>query len=126
MTKNTLLGRAFIAIALVSLIFAIVCFTMESGYETWDEKYGGDAYTGIQNAAADTACNVVDTNNIIKTIGGFAFIIVGFAFGTIGFANLQEGNKPAASTATAATASNTTAQSTSTPEKAESAEHTEL
>ncbi len=124
MKKNTTLGTAFIFIALVSLVFAIVCFNMEIGYEPWRETYGGDAYTGIQNAAADTARNIADTNNIIKTIAGFAFVIVGLAFGSVGIANFQENKK----SVTTYAANSATTQQAPTPEKTEeqTTEHAEL
>ena len=84
MKNYKLLGGLFLIIAIVSIVFAIVCFNMEVGNTEWFETYGGDAYTGIQNAAAQTANNVIKTNTCIKTIGGFAFIIIGLAFGSIG------------------------------------------
>ena len=84
MMNKKLLKNLFITIAIVSIIFAVLCFVLDSGNTEWDYTYGGDAYTGIQNAAAKTANNLVATNNCIKTISSFAFIIVGLAFGSIG------------------------------------------
>ncbi len=77
-------GILFLGVAIISIIFAMICFDMYDGNYESDIKYGGDAYTGIQNAAAQTANNVMYTNRCIKTIGGFAFIIIGLVLGTIG------------------------------------------
>ena len=94
-SKN-LLATLFIIIAIISFIFAIVCFNMKTEATTqaskeWDEYYGGDAYTGIQHAAAQTANNVMylDENvralsECITTIAGFVFIIVSLVFASLG------------------------------------------
>ena len=88
MDKN-ILGKLFLIIALVSVIFAIVCFTLDVGNIEWDESYGGDAYTGIQNAAAETANNLVILNLNITRIAGFAFIITTLTFASIGISLLR-------------------------------------
>ena len=41
------------------------------------EYYGGDAYTGIQNAAADTANNIGELGYLISDIANMAFFFVG-------------------------------------------------
>lgn len=86
------------AIAILSMIFAvalmalsIIAFTKTSssyyGIYVPHEKYGGDAYTGIQNAAADTARAAAETaervgelNNTVSTIGGGILMSMSFAF----------------------------------------------
>ena len=56
----------FALIGVVAIILAIVCSTMSiGGYES-NEVYGGDAYTGIQQAAAQAANNVQDLADIAK------------------------------------------------------------
>ncbi len=59
---------------ILSVIFGIIMFAKYvGGYES-NSSYGGDAYTGIQNAAAQTANNVMALSEIVKT--GFAFSLI--------------------------------------------------
>ena len=37
-------------VGILSIIFGIVCFCADPGFGGYTETYGGDAYTGIQNA----------------------------------------------------------------------------
>jgi len=72
-TRKTLL----ILFGIVSLILAIVCFSMDTGgYENY-ERYGGDAYTGIQNAAAHTSNNILILQRIVKTGFGSVLVVLG-------------------------------------------------
>lgn len=74
-----------IGIGVLSIIFAILCFVLNGEYDygyyvNW-EIYGGDAYTGIQNAAAATANQVDRLNENIATLAncikiGFGFILL--------------------------------------------------
>lgn len=48
----------FALIGIIAIILAIVCACLNDGYYEANEVYGGDAYTGIQQAAAQTANNV--------------------------------------------------------------------
>lgn len=74
-----------IGIGVLSIIFAILCFVLNGEYDYgsfvgW-ETYGGDAYTGIQNAAATTANQVLRLNENIETLAncikiGFGFILL--------------------------------------------------
>jgi hypothetical protein len=47
-----------IVLGILSIIFSLAVFTGTVGYYESALKYGGDAYTGIQNAAAQTANNI--------------------------------------------------------------------
>lgn len=49
---------AFIIIGIIAIILAFSTFDQDVGYKENNKSYGGDAYTGIQNAAAETANNV--------------------------------------------------------------------
>ena len=49
-------------------------FAKDVGYYESSSSYGGDAYTGIQNAAAQTANNVKALSEIAKM--GFAFFLI--------------------------------------------------
>lgn len=72
-------GKTFFPIGgiisgIISAIFGIIMFGMSvGGYES-TSSYRGDAYTGIQNAAAQTANNVKALASIAKS--GFAFLLI--------------------------------------------------
>lgn len=97
--KKNLFSYICLAIALVSLIFAIVCFCTDTSYAFGSREsnatYGGDAYTGIQNAAAQTATNVYYLNKNIELltssvvlISGFFFLLVALCFTLTGVKSL--------------------------------------
>ena len=50
-------------------------------------SYGGDAYTGIQNAAATTANNVRDLNSIVA--GGFFMLLLILGIAMICYFGIQ-------------------------------------
>lgn len=94
MTDKHYLSKAFFVIAIISFVFAAMCFFMSSSLVYGDTEsnlsYGGDAYTGIQNAAAQTATNTYYVNKsisalieCIKTISGYMFIVVGITFSSL-------------------------------------------
>ncbi len=97
--KKNLFAYLFLALALISLVFAIVCFATDTSYATGsyesNQQYGGDAYTGIQNAAAQSANNVYYMNKnlvllttCVATTGGLFFLLVAFTFALIGVKKL--------------------------------------
>ena len=59
----------------LSIIFSFVVKGMPIGLYEFSETYGGDAYTGIQNAAAQTAVNVYYLADLVRT-GLFALLLV--------------------------------------------------
>ena len=67
----------FAVSGLASLILGIVCYCLDVGSYQYNVQYGGDAYTGIQNAAAQTACNVADLAGICKFGLGSILLIAG-------------------------------------------------
>ncbi len=86
----------FIVIAIVSFVFANKVDDMRIGEYVSSSTYGGDAYTGIQNAAADTGSNVYKGNQIIQKGFKYIFILSGFGFLVVGLTpTLSEGNVPA-------------------------------
>ena len=100
--KKRIKSVAFITIGIIAIIFAIVFFVKSGNrddvgsYESY-KTYGGDAYTGIQNAAAQTANNVYYTNkNLIalyeNVSNGFGavFFISGLTFITLGTLTTME------------------------------------
>ena len=93
--RNRLFPFIGIGCGILAIIFAIVVFSgggsgvgdMDTGTFTSHKSYGGDAYTGIQQAAADTARNVTKLSQIVKAgfqgasgSGlGYLLLIAGFA-----------------------------------------------
>lgn len=72
--NKKLLKILLLAMGVLALILALVVFSMDIGYFESSYTYGGDAYTGIQNAAAQTANNVKDLASIVQT--GFASVLM--------------------------------------------------
>ncbi len=64
-----------LVLGVVSLIFALTVFSGSVGYYESSKSYGGDAYTGIQNAAAQSANNILYLGETIRTALG-AFLLV--------------------------------------------------
>lgn len=67
-------------IGMLSGVLSIILgFCMHCGgyYYTSLEKYGGDAYTGIQNAAAETSRNVYGLGQCVESGFKFLLIVVG-------------------------------------------------
>lgn len=62
---------------ILSAIFGFVVFGFETGHNESSSIYGGDAYTGIQNAAAQTANNVHELAEIVKFGAGSLLLVVG-------------------------------------------------
>ncbi|MBR5279721.1 MAG: hypothetical protein IKU26_01960 [Clostridia bacterium] len=100
--KKKILGIGLLAIAVVCLVFSILCFNMEfkgsGSYESY-ESYGGDAYTGIQNASAQTANNVralsydiAEIGNALTTCVGYGFVVVTLTFVAVGLYYLLGGS----------------------------------
>ena len=89
------LSLGLICIATLAIVFAVICWganpcIWETKYVS-KEMYGGDAYTGIQNAAADTANNIkyLDLNlqyaaEFFAESMGYVFCIVGLLLLCIG------------------------------------------
>ena len=82
--KKKIVAIILICVAVVSLALGIVSMTKISGHfytgkYVSRQTYGGDAYTGIQNAAADTAWNVEAGNEILNKI----YDAVCFGFGAL-------------------------------------------
>lgn len=83
MTKNfrTIL---LCVVGIISIALSLKCYSFkELRYES-ESAYGGDAFTGIQNAAAVTSENVKDLANIVKFGFGSLLLVNGLtllAFG---------------------------------------------
>lgn len=57
---------------------------MNNGDYVSSSVYGGDAYTGMQNASAETGCNVYKGNQIMQKGFKYTFILVGLGFLAVG------------------------------------------
>lgn len=104
---RTLRATLLTIIGILSIIFGIVCFNMDEGrYET-SSSYGGDAYTGIQNAAAKTANNVqVLTKNVNKGMG-YMLLIAGMSLIAVGITTSGKDKQEEKKSETAMTTENT-------------------
>jgi hypothetical protein len=58
----------------ISILFGLMMRGMAVGSYESNSSYGGDAYTGIQNAAAQTANNLMDVAEIAKA--GFSYLLI--------------------------------------------------
>ena len=113
MKSKKILSVILAFVGVVAIVLGIVCFCLDSGSYVSSKSYGGDAYTGIQNAGAATARNVRDLGDIVKTGFGSVLVVAGLAFAGIGVCGLISEKKkdqpipvtPAASTAVEATES---------------------
>lgn len=84
------LTMAFFIIAIISLIFAVSCFGLDTGYRELNQTYGGDAYTGIQNASAQAANNMAILSENINYISGMFFALVSVVSGLLGIYNSKQ------------------------------------
>lgn len=77
-----------IVIGVISVFLGLFSYTDENalyaGSYEWYGTYGGDAYTGIQNAAAQTSNNVLSTNKILKFGFGSVLLITGLLSAVVG------------------------------------------
>ena len=103
--KKLIFPITTIAIGVACIVFAIIAFSQSVYVSTSleyviDETYGGDAYTGIQNAAAATARNISDLTYMIRHLAydyefmfdcfGFIILIAGCLIALSGVRNLVE------------------------------------
>lgn len=63
----------------ISFILGVCTATKYIGGSESYSKYGGDAYTGIQNAAAGTSNNVLLLSNVIRYAMASLLIVFGLA-----------------------------------------------
>ena len=88
MKNNKTLHAIILLIGIAAIVLGIMCFAANKGYTVSFETYGGDAYTGIQNAAARTASNIAKSNELNALGFGSILVIAGLvmlAFGISGF-----------------------------------------
>lgn len=69
----------FLLIGILSVILSISAYGLNYGSYENNKSYGGDAYTGIQNAAAQSANNVIYTTKALAFGTGSILLIVGLS-----------------------------------------------
>lgn len=82
------------AIGVLAIILSISCYKMDVGSYERDMTYGGDAYTGIQNAAAQTARNVQETAKIVRFGLGSVLLVSGLLITVEGVSGLNVSDIP--------------------------------
>lgn len=82
--ENKVRSKIFMIIGVLSIIMSIVCFSSKVPNGESDIVYGGDAYTGIQNASASTSRAVVELAKITKLGFGSVLLIAGFTLFGVG------------------------------------------
>ena len=97
--EQKILSFAILIAGITCIIFAIIYYTTPPcfylGAFEYFETYGGDAYTGIQNAAAQTANNIIHLNQSIESatkiftlFAAGIFVIIGFLLLVLGTVKL--------------------------------------
>lgn len=88
-----------IVVGIISIGMSVSCFKMEVGSKVYRSAYGGDAYTGIQNAGAETGTNVFYLNQImakgfgaILLVAGLGLVVCGLPFDSKKVANGTKDN----------------------------------
>jgi len=87
-------GALLLAFSLIAFIASMSMFdSYTGGYES-NERYGGDAYTGIQNAAAQTANNVERLSTIVSEGFGWLFLLSSFTMFACGLYQVVRKDTP--------------------------------
>lgn len=73
-----------IVVGIISIGMSVSCFKMEVGNKVYRSAYGGDAYTGIQNAGAETGTNVFYLNQIMAKGFGSILLVAGLGMIVLG------------------------------------------
>ncbi len=73
-----------IFVGIIAIGLSIKCYTIDDlSYES-RSSYGGDAYTGIQNAAATTSKNVKELASIVQIGFGSVLLVMGLTLVGVG------------------------------------------
>ena len=87
-------AAVLIIVGILSIVLAFVCYNKEIGQYEYAKYYGGDAYTGIQQASAQAANNVLETNKILKFGFGSVLLVAGIAMLLLGFGSFSSSGEP--------------------------------
>ena len=90
MNAKRIAAVALVLIGIVAVILSFSAYGLDTGYSESDKEYGGDAYTGIQNAAAQTSRNLVYLTEAVAYVGGSVLLIAGLALIGSGIATWPE------------------------------------
>ncbi len=74
----------FIVIGIISIGLSIRCYSYKAMEFTEKSMYGGDAFTGIQNAGAQTSENVSGLACIVQFGFGSVLLVAGLGFLGVG------------------------------------------
>ena len=78
------LGALLVIVSIICLIGSIVVFKCGGFVSVSEHRYGGDFYTGSQNATAAAANNVAVLGEILRKIGGFVLLITSLVLFSVG------------------------------------------
>ena len=95
MWKKRLLGVLLIIVGIVSFSLSISCYRLSNGDYMSYEYYGGDAYTGIQHAAARTANNMQYLIDALKTCFGHVLMVAALILWATGLYGLLQRDEQA-------------------------------
>lgn len=90
---KTIRGVLLCIVGVISIGLSIASYSIETSYFETYEIYGGDAFTGIQHAAATTSRNVADLKDCVKFGFGSLLLITGLsllAFGATSFSSEKQ------------------------------------
>lgn len=90
MTIKKILALVLATIGLLAVILGLSAYGLKTDYYESNSAYGGDAYTGIQNAAAQTANNVRYVTEAIASVGGSILLITGLVLMVVGVKSFVE------------------------------------
>lgn len=71
-------------VGIISIIFGVITFFLGTGSFENKKSYGGDAYTGIQQAAAQAANNIQSAGGSIKFALAALLIVAGLTLLVVG------------------------------------------
>ena len=84
MSLKKIAAILFVVIGIVSIIMSFEAYDLPTGGYESSSAYGGDAYTGIQNAAAQTANNVRYVTEAVGYVGGSLLMVTGLILIAVG------------------------------------------
>ena len=77
-------STVFIVIGIIAIGLAIGCYSIDDLHYESINIYGGDAFTGIQNAAAVTSRNVKELASIVQFGFGSVLLVMGLTLVGVG------------------------------------------
>ena len=84
MSLKKIAAILFVIIGIVAIVMSFEAYDLPTGGYESSSAYGGDAYTGIQNAAAQTANNVRYVTEAVGYVGGSLLMVTGLILIAVG------------------------------------------